>query len=505
MSLISLDHVLKVYPRGSRPALDYVSLDVDRGDFVFLVGASGSGKTTLLSLLLREEEANDGEIHVAGNDLRRLSSRQVPQYRRSLGFIFQDYKLLNNKTVYQNVAFALEVIGTSRATIRLLVPRVLETVGLSGKENNYPHELSGGEAQRVAIARAYVNHPQILLADEPTGNLDPTTSLGIMEVLDAINRTGTTIVMATHNEEIVNSMRKRVVELHAGKIVRDEREGSYDSALYFPDADVEKKSKAQNAVENSNQQESKQEINNGQETNKNNDEASALSSMPEHSEKRKRLSKKAQRVAIAREAVDMVTQSLQSDSAANEGIARLAKSVHSGRTGRYGEVFQSLETTMTWGRGLVSVSDDQKDSNIDNAGGDDSADNSGAVENAVSAEGAEGAVSAVSAEGSQISDSAEQSKTLQDEDSAATSSNLSNSKNEVEENVEEKSESDEAAEATESSKAAETTESSRATEATESTEASKAEENKIPLAPPKPPVFTSNNHSDDNNQVEGAE
>lgn len=493
MSLISLDHVLKVYPRGSRPALDYVSLDVDRGDFVFLVGASGSGKTTLLSLLLREEEANDGEIHVAGNDLRRLSSRQVPQYRRSLGFIFQDYKLLNNKTVYQNVAFALEVIGTSRATIRLLVPRVLETVGLSGKENNYPHELSGGEAQRVAIARAYVNHPQILLADEPTGNLDPTTSLGIMEVLDAINRTGTTIVMATHNEEIVNSMRKRVVELHAGKIVRDEREGSYDSALYFPDADVEKKSKAQNAVENSNQQESKQEINNGQETNKNNDEASALSSMPEHSEKRKRLSKKAQRVAIAREAVDMVTQSLQSDSAANEGIARLAKSVHSGRTGRYGEVFQSLETTMTWGRGLVSVSDDQKDSNIDNAGGDDSADNSGAVENAGSAEGTEGAVSA---EGNQISDSAEQSKTLQDEDSAATSSNLSNSKNEVEENVEEKSESSESTEATESSESA---------ESTEATEASKAEENKIPLAPPKPPVFTSNNHSDDNNQVEGAE
>ena len=465
MSLISLDHVLKVYPRGSRPALDYVSLDVDRGDFVFLVGASGSGKTTLLSLLLREEEANDGEIHVAGNDLRRLSSRQVPQYRRSLGFIFQDYKLLNNKTVYQNVAFALEVIGTSRATIRLLVPRVLETVGLSGKENNYPHELSGGEAQRVAIARAYVNHPQILLADEPTGNLDPTTSLGIMEVLDAINRTGTTIVMATHNEEIVNSMRKRVVELHAGKIVRDEREGSYDSALYFPDADVEKKSKAQNAVENSNQQESKPEINNGQETNKNNDEASALSSMPEHSEKRKRLSKKAQRVAIAREAVDMVTQSLQSDSAANEGIARLAKSVHSGRTGRYGEVFQSLETTMTWGRGLVSVSDDQKDSNIDNAGVDDSAENAcavenaGAVENSGSPEGAGAAEGAGSAESSQISDSADQSKTLQDEDSATTSSA---SKNEV-------------------------------------------EENDIPLAPPKPPVFTSNNHSDDNNQVEGAE
>ena len=190
MALISLEHVSKVYPKGTRPALDDINLDIDRGDFVFLVGASGSGKTTLLSLLLREEEATDGEIRVAGNDLRRLSARQVPHYRRQIGFIFQDYKLLNNKTVWENVAFALEVIGTSRSTIKSLVPKVLQTVGLTGKENNYPHELSGGEAQRVAIARAYVNHPQILLADEPTGNLDPTTSLGIMEVLDAINRTG---------------------------------------------------------------------------------------------------------------------------------------------------------------------------------------------------------------------------------------------------------------------------------------------------------------------------
>ena len=224
MALISLDHVSKVYPKGTRPALDDINLSINRGDFVFLVGASGSGKTTLLSLLLREEEATDGEIRVAGNDLRRLAPRQVPFYRRTIGFIFQDYKLLNNKTVWENVAFALEVIGTSRSTIKSLVPKVLETVGLTGKENSYPHELSGGEAQRVAIARAYVNHPQILLADEPTGNLDPTTSLGIMEVLDAINRTGTTIVMATHNEEIVNSMRKRVVELHTGKIVRDEQQ-----------------------------------------------------------------------------------------------------------------------------------------------------------------------------------------------------------------------------------------------------------------------------------------
>ena len=364
MSLISLEHVSKIYPKGTRPALDDISLDVNRGDFVFLVGASGSGKTTLLSLLLREEEATKGEIHVAGNDLRRLVNRQVPQYRRSLGFIFQDYKLLNNKTVYQNVAFALEVIGTSRSTIKSLVPRVLETVGLTGKENNYPHELSGGEAQRVAIARAYVNHPQILLADEPTGNLDPTTSLGIMEVLDAINRTGTTIVMATHNEEIVNSMRKRVVELHSGHIVRDEREGSYDSALYFPDADVEQKSKAQQAVEGDSisaavadskgdsKGESNAESNGESSSNANSQSPINANGFDESQENYRFMSKRAKRAVQAKKAMDAVTQTLQNGSENNEGIARLAQSVHSGRTGRYGEVFQPLETTMTWGRGL---------------------------------------------------------------------------------------------------------------------------------------------------------
>lgn len=425
MSLMSLEHVSKIYPKGSRPALDDISLDVNRGDFVFLVGASGSGKTTLLSLLLREEEASSGEIHVAGNDLRRLANRQVPQYRRSLGFIFQDYKLLNNKTVYQNVAFALEVIGTSRATIRSLVPRVLETVGLTGKENNYPHELSGGEAQRVAIARAYVNHPQIILADEPTGNLDPTTSLGIMEVLDAINRTGTTIVMATHNEEIVNSMRKRVVELHAGKIVRDEREGSYDSALYFPDADVEQNSKAQQSVDlsykNSESESAKTEenkndsynnsastasskndanefdsdsenassidsskydaksekvesdskeresSNNSQSSNSSSSSSSfSYSSEFKNGAQHKRLSKKELRALQAQQALDLVANTLKNSESENEGIARLAQSVHSGRTGRYGEVFQSLETTMTWGRGLVL------DSNHDSESGNDS-------------------------------------------------------------------------------------------------------------------------------------
>lgn len=364
MSLISLEHVSKIYPKGTRPALDDISLDVNRGDFVFLVGASGSGKTTLLSLLLREEEATKGEIHVAGNDLRRLVNRQVPQYRRTLGFIFQDYKLLNNKTVYQNVAFALEVIGTSRSTIKSLVPRVLETVGLTGKENNYPHELSGGEAQRVAIARAYVNHPQILLADEPTGNLDPTTSLGIMEVLDAINRTGTTIVMATHNEEIVNSMRKRVVELHSGHIVRDEREGSYDSALYFPDADVEQKSKAQQAVEGDSISaavaDSKGDSKSGSNGESNGESSSNANSQSpinangfgESQENYRFMSKRAKRAVQAKKAMDAVAQTLQNGSENNEGIARLAQSVHSGRTGRYGEVFQPLETTMTWGRGL---------------------------------------------------------------------------------------------------------------------------------------------------------
>lgn len=332
MALISLDHVSKIYPRGTRPALDDINLHIDRGDFVFLVGASGSGKTTLLSLLLREEEATDGEIHVAGNDLRRLTNRQVPQYRRSIGFIFQDYKLLNNKTVWQNVAFALEVIGTRRSTIKSLVPKVLETVGLTGKENSYPHELSGGEQQRVTIARAYVNHPQILLADEPTGNLDPTTSLGIMEVLDAINRTGTTIVMATHNEEIVNSMRKRVVELHAGKIVRDERQGSYDSALYFPDADVESKSKQALGMPSTGSTDDRFRTNVSA-TTVTIDDASGT------------------RVEQAEQIVEHVSAVMNSDEP-NEGIARLANSVHSGRTGRYGEVFAPVETTLTWGKGL---------------------------------------------------------------------------------------------------------------------------------------------------------
>ena len=341
MALIALDHVSKVYPKGTRPALDDVNLDIERGDFVFLVGASGSGKTTLLSLLLREEEATDGEIRVAGNDLRRLTNRQVPQYRRSIGFVFQDYKLLANKTVWQNVAFALEVIGTRWSAIKSLVPQVLQTVGLTGKENNYPHELSGGEQQRVAIARAYVNHPQILLADEPTGNLDPTTSLGIMEVLDAINRTGTTIVMATHNEEIVNSMRKRVIELHTGKIVRDEAQGSYDSAEFFPDSDVA--SKAHEAIS-------------GQ-----SDDSRFRPDSGSFDAQVTTIEARGEEGAV--EGIEVVAKAV-SGNIRNEGIARLASSVHSGRTGRYGEAFQSVEDTLTWGKGLsleqIAAQEEQK-------------------------------------------------------------------------------------------------------------------------------------------------
>ena len=341
MALISLDNVSKIYPKGTRPALDDINLDIERGDFVFLVGASGSGKTTLLSLLLREEEATNGEIRVAGNDLRRITNRQVPQYRRSLGFVFQDYKLLNNKTVWENVAFALEVIGTRRSTIKSLVPKVLNTVGLTGKEKNYPHELSGGEQQRVAIARAYVNHPQILLADEPTGNLDPTTSLGIMEVLDAINRTGTTIVMATHNEEIVNSMRKRVIELHTGKIVRDEAQGSYDSAEFFPDSDVA--SKAHEAIS-------------GQ-----SDDSRIRPDSGSFDAQVTTIEARGEEGAV--EGIEVVAKAV-SGNIRNEGIARLASSVHSGRTGRYGEAFQSVEDTLTWGKGLsleqIAAQEEQK-------------------------------------------------------------------------------------------------------------------------------------------------
>lgn len=337
MALISLDHVKKIYPRGRRPALDDVTLHISRGEFVFLVGASGSGKTSLLRLMTHEEQATEGEIRVAGHDLRRIKDRQVPQYRRSIGTIFQDYKLLENKTVEQNVAFALEVIGTSRATIKSLVPKVLETVGLTGKEENFPSELSGGEQQRVTIARAYVNHPQILLADEPTGNLDPTTSLGIMEVLDAINRTGTTIVMATHNEEIVNSMRKRVVELHGGQIVRDEEHGSYDSKLYFPDAHTQ--AQAHEAISSLGVQDSR---------------AVDVHERREETGEREHIAVQdsSQRLQEAAKMVETVSEVTMANNYGDEGIARLARAVHTGKTGRYGDAFVPLEHTLTWGQGM---------------------------------------------------------------------------------------------------------------------------------------------------------
>jgi cell division transport system ATP-binding protein len=225
--VINFDNVTKVYPNQNRASLENVNLSIDKGEFVFLVGPSGSGKSTFLRLVLKEERPSEGRIHVAGRDLARLSNWKVPHLRRRIGCVFQDFRLLPNKNVYQNVAFALEVIGKPRRFIRRVVPEVIDLVGLEGKHNRMPNELSGGEQQRVAVARAFVNRPMILLADEPTGNIDPATSIGIMKVLDRINRTGTTVVMATHDAAIVDSMRKRVIELEYGKVVRDQVRGIY--------------------------------------------------------------------------------------------------------------------------------------------------------------------------------------------------------------------------------------------------------------------------------------
>ena len=225
--MIRLEKVSKNYPASARPALSEVDVDIDKGEFVFLVGSSGSGKSTFLRLLLKEEVPTAGRVHVAGKDLGRLSHWKVPALRRSIGCVFQDFRLLPNKTVTQNVAFALEVIGKPRGAIAKVVPEVLDLVGLDGKGSRMPDELSGGEQQRVAIARAFVNRPMILIADEPTGNLDPGTSIGIMKLLDRINRTGTTVVMATHDAAIVDSMRRRVVELSLGQVVRDQTRGVY--------------------------------------------------------------------------------------------------------------------------------------------------------------------------------------------------------------------------------------------------------------------------------------
>lgn len=224
--MIRLVDVTKEY-KGGIIALGGLSLEIEKGEFVFVVGPSGSGKSTFIKLLTKEEEPSAGEVYVAGKNLGSLPKWRVPYLRRNVGCVFQDFKLLPNKTVFENVAFGLEVIGRPRNVVQRQVPQILELVGLGEKLDRFPDELSGGEQQRVSIARAFVNRPLILVADEPTGNLDPATSVGIMRLLDRINRTGTTIVMATHDHAIVDSMRRRVVELEAGAVVRDQSRGIY--------------------------------------------------------------------------------------------------------------------------------------------------------------------------------------------------------------------------------------------------------------------------------------
>jgi cell division transport system ATP-binding protein len=231
--MIRLQNVTKVY-EGGVVAVKDVALDITKGEFVFLVGPSGSGKSTLIRLMMREETPTTGEIWVAGKHASNLPGWKVPHLRRSIGTVFQDFKLLPNKTVYENVAFALEVTGRPRHVVRAQVPQVLKLVGLSSNADRYPRQLSGGEQQRVSMARAFVNRPLILLADEPTGNLDPATSVGIMRILDRINRTGTTVVMATHDHAIVDAMRRRVIQLDRGRVVRDQSRGVYDRRSQAP-------------------------------------------------------------------------------------------------------------------------------------------------------------------------------------------------------------------------------------------------------------------------------
>ncbi|WP_431971091.1 cell division ATP-binding protein FtsE [Nocardia sp. bgisy134] len=225
--MITMRNVTKSYKTSTRPALDNITVDVSKGEFVFIIGPSGSGKSTFMRLLLKEEAPTAGEIRVADFRVDRLPGRKVPKLRQRIGCVFQDFRLLQQKTVQENVAFALEVIGKRRQVIDRTVPEVLDMVGLGGKGDRLPSELSGGEQQRVAIARAFVNRPLVLLADEPTGNLDPDTSFDIMVLLERINRTGTTVVMATHDNHIVDSMRRRVVELDHGRLVRDDAIGVY--------------------------------------------------------------------------------------------------------------------------------------------------------------------------------------------------------------------------------------------------------------------------------------
>ncbi|MGZ6697246.1 MAG: cell division ATP-binding protein FtsE, partial [Solirubrobacteraceae bacterium] len=224
-AVIEFKHVTKRYP--GHTGLDDVSFKVRRGEFVFLVGSTGSGKSTLMRLLIKELEPTEGEIHVAGRNLAEIPRKKVPYYRRNLGVVFQDFKLLPGRTVHDNVAYALQVTGGSRKEVRAKVPDILRLTGLATKLHHLPDQLSGGEQQRVSVARAFVNHPPLLLADEPTGNLDPETSIGIMQLLYRINRTGTTVVVATHDHTMVDRMRRRVIELSQGRIVRDEATGGY--------------------------------------------------------------------------------------------------------------------------------------------------------------------------------------------------------------------------------------------------------------------------------------
>ncbi len=226
--MVVFDHVTKKYP-GGVSALDDVSLSIDPGEFVFLVGASGSGKSTFIRLLIRELEIDEGRLMIGSRDLAKLHKHKIPHLRREIGCVFQDYKLLPRRTVYANVAYALEVTGDSPRSIKRKVPEMLALVGLAEKATRLPTELSGGEQQRVSIARAFVNHPALLIADEPTGNLDPETSIGIMQLLYRINRTGTTVVMATHDRDLVDKMQMRVIELSTGKLVRDQRRGAYQA------------------------------------------------------------------------------------------------------------------------------------------------------------------------------------------------------------------------------------------------------------------------------------
>ncbi len=225
-TIIDFNGVSKRYPSGDR-GLDGVTFSIARGDFVFLVGATGSGKSTVIRLLIKEIEPTDGTVCVAGRDLSAIRRKRIPFYRRNIGVVFQDFKLLPSRTVYDNVAYALQVTGGGRREIRDKVPDILRLTGLSTKLHNYPDQLSGGEQQRVSIARAFVNHPSLLLADEPTGNLDPETSIDIMRLLYRINRTGTTVLVATHDQAMVDKMRRRVLELSQGQIVRDEATGLY--------------------------------------------------------------------------------------------------------------------------------------------------------------------------------------------------------------------------------------------------------------------------------------